>query len=467
MFSRHVAALFVLALFASCSRPSTGPTAAGAPAVPSDAEIRAILVARVDTHRHAPGIVAGVIDPAGRRVIAHGRRGVGDERPLDEHTVFEIGSITKVLTSLLLADAVLRGEVSLTDPVAKYLPPDVRMPERDGRQITLQDLAMHTSGLPRLPGNMPIGDPANPYADFTVELMYSFLSGYQLTRDIGAEFEYSNLGTGLLGHALARHAGMDYEALVRERITGPLGMTSTVITLTPALQARAAVGHDISMQPAPFWDLPAIAGTGALRSTAHDMLMFLEAALGYRDTPLASAFALTTTTRWPVSEGMEMGLGWFILKDEQGAEIIHHPGGTGGFRTWAGYDPRSRAGVVLLANASTFNGPDDIGRHLLNRQFPLAPWHNVETEVDAAVFDRHVGRYQLAPDVYLTISRNGDRFLAQLTGGPEMEIFAESDTRYFFTVVEAQLTFEIDADGKTTAVVLHEAGIDQRAARIE
>ena len=126
-----------------------------------------------------------------------------------------------MFTSLLLADAVRRRDVALTDPVSKFLPSKVKVPERGGRAITLQDLSSHVSGLPRLPANMSPKDGSNPYADYSVEDMYTFLSAYELTRDVGAQYEYSNLGGGLLGHVLSLRAGMDYEALVRSRISGP------------------------------------------------------------------------------------------------------------------------------------------------------------------------------------------------------------------------------------------------------
>ena len=140
-----------------------------------DADIRAILVDRIDVQHQGVGIVVGVIDPTGRRVVAYGKT-AKDGKPVDANTVFEIGSITKVFTSLLLADMVQRGEVALTDPVSKYLPPDVKVPERGGKKITLVDLATHTSGLPRMPSNFHPKDPANPYADYTVAQFYEFLS---------------------------------------------------------------------------------------------------------------------------------------------------------------------------------------------------------------------------------------------------------------------------------------------------
>src|ERR1700733_12200103 len=215
--------------------------------MPSDETIRQILIDRIDVQHQSVGIVVGVIDRGERRVITYGHLEKGDTRPLNGDTIFEIGSETKVFTSLLLADMVQRGEVALGDPVAKYLPTGTKMPERNGRSITFVDLATHTSGLPRLPANMSPKDPANPYADYSVEQLYQFLATYQLTRDIGSEYEYSNLGGGLLGHVLALRARMTYEALVESRICTPLEMNSTRISLSPEMKSRLAAGHNASL----------------------------------------------------------------------------------------------------------------------------------------------------------------------------------------------------------------------------
>ena len=231
----------------------------------------------------------GVVEPNGRRVVAHGNLPKGDPRPVDGDTIFEIGSISKVFTSLLLADMVNRKEVTLDDPVAKYLPEHVRMPERSGKAIKLLDLSTHTSGLPCVPGNLNPKDPTNPYADYSVDDLYQFLSGYTLPRDPGSEVEYSNLGGGLLGHILAHRAGTNYETLVRVRITEPPGMPDTGITLSSSMKQRMATGHNATLAPVANWDFPMLAGAGALRSSANDMLTFLEAFLGYRESPLASA----------------------------------------------------------------------------------------------------------------------------------------------------------------------------------
>ncbi len=463
---RHVIAVALIMVLGVALASAQSPTTTRP--VPSDPEIRRLLAERVDVHQQSVGIVVGVLEPSGRRIVTYGNRAKSDPTPLDGDTMFEIGSITKVFTSLLLADAVQRGEVALTDPVTKYLPPEVKMPERGDRAITLIDLATHTSGLPRLPTNLTPRDPSNPYADYSVQQLYEFLSTYQLPRDIGSQYEYSNLGAGLLGHVLARRAGTTYESLVRERITRPLGMTNTALTLSPELRARMAIGHDPALQPVPLWDLPTLAGAGALRSSANDLLTFLAAALGYHASPLTAAFQLMPTIRRPTtSSQMEAALGWQVFKVSD-TEILWHNGGTGGFRTWIGYDPRTRAGVVILTNAGTPNGPDDIGPHLLVEGAPLRPFPKPrqETTIDPALFDRYVGRYQLAPTAILTISRDGNRFLVQLTGQPPAEIFAESETQFFLKVVEAQLTFEGDGPDLAPAVVLHQNGVDRRAPRV-
>lgn len=442
--------------------------------VPSDAEIRKILVERVDTYRQAVGIVVGILEPTGRRIITYGAAVKNGGPPLDGDTVFEIGSVTKVFTSLLLADAASRGEVSLTDPITKHLPSSVAVPSR-GRAITLADLASHVSGLPRLPTNVAPKDASNPYADYTVENLYQFLSTYQPTRDAGASYEYSNLGAGLLGHLLTRRVGMDYESLVKARITGPLGMTSTGVTLSAAARARLAAGYDASLSPASNWDLPTLAGAGALRSTANDMLTFLEAFLAYRKTALAAAMTEMVKPRAPAGPNLQIGLAWHI-STANGKTIVWHNGGTGGYRSFVAFDPAARTGVVVLANAGTLAGPDDIGRHLLDSKSPLLaagspalaqPRSRTAITVSNDAFDRYVGRYQFAPAVFFSISRDGSRFMAQLTGQPSAEIFAETEKDFFYKVVDAQLTFETDAQGKAVALVLHQNGVNQRAPRIE
>jgi D-alanyl-D-alanine-carboxypeptidase/D-alanyl-D-alanine-endopeptidase len=441
--------------------------------IPSDSEIHRILVERIDTQKQGVGLVVGVIDPKGRRIISYGALNQGNTRPLDGNTEFEIGSITKVFTSPILADMVQHGEVLLDDPMAKYLPPTVKMPGRNGKEITLIDLSTHHSGLPRLPTNMTPKDRANPYADYTVDQMYQFLSDYTLTRDPGGQFEYSNLGGGLLGHVLSLRAGTDYESLVRRRILVPLGMKDTAITLSADMSARLAAGHDASLNPVKNWDVPTLAGAGALRSTANDLLKFLGAELGIGNSRLKASMArqlsVRRSTDAPNIAGaptMAIALGWLVRSDAKGT-VIWHNGGTGGYRTYIGFNPATRTGIVVLSNTSTLAGPDDIGQHLLIGT-PLAEPVKALTEIplDLKAKQAFIGQYQLAANFILTITLEGDQLFAQATGQPKFPAFPEGPNQLFLKVVNAQMTFAMDPDGRAASVILHQNGRDIPAPRI-
>lgn len=438
---------------------SAGAQAAG------DAEIRKILADRIDAQKQSVGIVVGVVDSRGRRIVAHGTLERGGSRRVDGDTLFEIGSATKVFTALLLADMSRRGEVGLDDPIAKHLPSDLKLPEDVGR-ITLAQLAAHTSGLPRLPANLVPGDIANPYADYTPSQLYEFLSTAALTSSAGAEYEYSNLGAGLLGHLLERRAATDFETLVRRRIAEPLGMKSTVVTLTSVLQERMAKPHGGDLEPSSMWDFAALAGAGAFRSTANDLLSFLEVALGLRKSPLAPAFEALLSRRHETGmDATRIGLGWHVTR-VNGREMVWHNGGTGGYRSFVGFDAKRRVGVVVLSNASTPAGVDDIGMHLLDRNSPLIT-ARAEVAVDEKTLERYVGRYELAPEFVLTVTRQGTQLSVQATGQPNFEVYPSSSHEFFYKVVEARLTFHVEGEGKAAAVTLHQHGRSMPAKRIE
>lgn len=433
--------------------------------VPSDADISEILRERIDVERSGVGIVVGVIDRHGRRIVTHGVLIAGDGRPLDGDTVFEIGSITKAFTALVLAEMIERGEVALDDPVVGYLPLGVTMPERDGKQITLAHLATHTSGLPREPGNLSSGDLANALADYSVNQLHQFLSGYELRRDIGASHIYSNLGGGLLGHVLALRAGVDYETLMRERITGPLGMTSTGITLSPELKLRMAVGHDKNLQPVANIDLPTLAGAGALRSTANDLLAFLAAELGYAETPLRAAMSAQLDVRRPTDTQDIQTLGWVISPTSAG-EVVWHTGLTSGFRCFMGFDRELGAGAVVLSNTA-WTRNDDIGLHLLSGA-PLLPppAERRAVRLSASALERYVGRYQFSPTSDVVVIRRGERLFAKLPGRRAIEMFPERPTAFFLKIWDSQLTFNVDLYGQVTGLVTHQNGHDRAAARV-
>jgi D-alanyl-D-alanine-carboxypeptidase/D-alanyl-D-alanine-endopeptidase len=421
------------------------------------AEIRSVIADRVDGSR-AVGIVVGVIDEKGRQVAAAGKVSLDGTQQPDGDTVYEIGSVTKVFTSLILADMIEKGEVKPDDPVSKFLPPAVKVPSHNGRQITLLDLSMQVSGLPRLPNNMKPADPANPYADYNAAKLYDFLSSYTLTRDPGEKYEYSNLAVGLLGHALALKAGMSYEELLRRRIFEPLGMTSTSITLSEAQKKRFAPGYDEALTPVKNWDMDVLAGCGAVRSTVNDMLKFVAANLELTDTPLKAAMRRMRSVKKDTgTPDLQIAMAWHVFTKFD-TEVWWHNGGTAGYRSFIGFIPAKKEGVVLLCN--TFMDNDDMGRHILETRYPLTNFHN-DVHLDTSVLDRYVGEYQMTPAFKIAVTRTGSRLFIQATGQPHLEIFAKSESEFFLKVVDAQITFSKDS------LVLHQNGKDQTAKKVK
>jgi serine-type D-Ala-D-Ala carboxypeptidase/endopeptidase len=450
---------FVLRLFAFfvllCLTPSVF-----AQTEPSDAEIKSILQERVEKDRKTPGIVVGLISDKGRRVISFGKSDQTSSTEVNGDSIFEIGSVTKVFTSILLADMAERGKLKLTDPISKYLPATVHLPARNGREITFLDLATQTSGLPRMPDNFKPKDPNNPYADYTVEQMYEFLGRYTLARDIGEKYEYSNLGVGLLGHVLTVIAGTDLESLVVSRISKPLGMDNTRVKLTPEMQSHLAKGHDSGGKHVMNWDLQALAGAGALRSSVNDMLKFVAANLGLTKTSLYPTLLKTQQKQKDTgTPDLSIGMGWHIL-NRYGTEIVWHNGGTGGYHSFIAFAKAKNLGIVVLSNSA--NDIDDIGRHLLESQYPLAKYEPLRERkaisLDPKILDSYVGEYQLAPNVAISVSREGDKMFVQLTGQQKIDLFAESETEFFLTVVDAQISFVKDDKGQVDHLVLHQNG---------
>jgi CubicO group peptidase (beta-lactamase class C family) len=355
----------------------------------------------------------------------------------------------------------------LNDALSKYLPNSVRAPTRDGKEITLLHLATHTSGLPRDPEckNFLCTNLWSSGKRYSLDRLYAFLSSYKLTRDPGAQYEYSNYGVALLGNALAVRAGTDYEALVRTRILDPLKLDDTRITLTPGMRARLAKGYTEALKPAVEQEMGALAPAGALRSTTYDLLKFLAANMGLSPSPLLTAMQRAHQAQRDTDDGpdSEIGLGWQILKRFDN-EIVWHPGSIDGYRSFIGFNATTRRGVVLLWNAS--NEVDDIGRHLLDSRYPLAKERQAIT-LDAKVLDAYAGEYQLEkPSIILKFTREGNRFFSQVPGQKKYEVFAESPTDFFLTATDSQDSFVRDESGKVTQLVHHQNGLDYRGKKI-
>jgi serine-type D-Ala-D-Ala carboxypeptidase/endopeptidase len=426
-----------------------------APAVPDGPNatgIEEILKERVDKKKSV-GIVVGWIDDKETKIVGYGKLNADSKERPDGDTIFEIGSITKVFTSILLADMVQRGELSLNDPISKFLPKSVKIPVRNGKEITLLDLATHTSGLPRMPTNFNSKDWKDPYADYTVENMYDFLSNYTLTRDIGEKYQYSNYGFGLLGHILALKAGTDYETLVKTRICEPLKLRSTVIKLSPELQPHLATGHDQALTAVLNWNIPTLAGAGALRSTTKDLLRFLAANMNLIESGLWPAMQNTHLVRNKTEEpNLEIGLGWHTYNNF-GTQIIWHSGGTAGYRTFIGFDKKNRRGVVVLSNTAI--GVDDIGLHLLENRYELLKIRYA-INIDPNKLDPYVGTYQIdGKDYLIVISKYNNKLFLHRTAGPKLEILPESETEFFIDNTNSHFSFIKDTSGKVLQIVIH------------
>ena len=432
--------------------------------LPSDADIRKVLAERVDAlagQEDGVGIVIGVIGPRGGRVISYGHPRQGDPRPLDGDTCFEIGSVTKVFTALLLADMVRRGEVALADSVAKFLPA-VKIPERNGRSITLLDLATHTSGLPFMPDALPAFDDSAS-TKYGAARLREFLAGYELPRDSGAEWDYSNIGYWLLGQALASRAAMDYESLLRMRVIAPLKLTSTAITPSAKMKAKLAVGHNAVLQPSPpFSTVPIYAdmsAAGGLVSTANDLLKLLAATMGYERSPLAPAMATMLSTRRPMPQhGQAQALGWVVI-GEGDDQMIVHDGGTWGCVSSVAWDPKQRVGVVVLSNQMA--GVSDIARHLLRPNVPLerpTATKRTETALDSAILDTGAGRYAGQDEEAFVIVREGDFLTIQLPaswGLPKLRLRPESRRDFFVAELPLRVTFQTDSDGHVNGLLVY------------
>jgi CubicO group peptidase (beta-lactamase class C family) len=306
-------------------------------------------------------------------LVQHGKTHVvtfGDDAPPAADTppgrvIYEIGSVTKAFTGLALAHLEKAGHASLDDPITKWLPAVLTLPE-DAQAITLKQLATHTAGMPRLPGNFFAyqKDPANPYKEYSEAALFEALAKVKLNGAPGAKSAYSNFGMGLLGHVLARRQGTDFEGLLRQAVTGPLLMPDTCVVLDPMQMPRFLVGKKSEGQPGPRWEFDALAGAGALHATADDLLNFVRANLAAPAGPLGAILARAQEVHYKENDMVAHGLGWVIYHDSGKKLTYHwHNGGTGSYVSFVGFDKEHQVGVVLLSNhGDAFLGDTSVDR---------------------------------------------------------------------------------------------------------
>jgi CubicO group peptidase (beta-lactamase class C family) len=303
------------------------------------------------------GIVIGVTERGVHRVMNYGAA-----KP---DSLFEIGSITKTFTGLLLAQMAVEGKLDLRDRVRDFLPPGIT-PAPAGFEITLLDLATHHSGLPRMPDNAAPGNRRETYANYRASDLYDYIGRHGLGKPTEKKYLYSNLGYAILGTALAHRAQTSYPELLQHAIAGPLGMKDTVVALSPEQRVRFMQGYDGQRRPTPAWDLDAFASAGGIRSTAGDMLTFLDAQLYPEKTPFPGAVAQSHQLLGWVSGSARIALAWAYNPD---TGVYAHNGSTGGFSSYACFDPKRDFAAVVLMNAApvTFPFIEFLGEHVRQR----------------------------------------------------------------------------------------------------
>jgi CubicO group peptidase (beta-lactamase class C family) len=428
---------------------------AGPSDLPSDTDIQRMVDDRVVTFHDSVGLVVGVIEPAGRRLFVRGPAQVGNDDTVDGDTIFEIGSVSKVFTALALADEARRGELSLSDPAVKYLPSGTTLPQHGPRPISLLDLGTHMSGLPNMPPNVAVTDFNNPNADMSQDQLLKSVAAYELTRDVGSGYQYSSAGYQLLGLAVADAAHTDFETVLRSRIFAPLKMTDTRIASSLDEKDRMSAGYDAHLRPVPHERPPPLPGSGGMRSTANDLLNFLAANIGLTGSPLAPAMAdMLKVTRQTQYLELKAALGWHVAT-LHGVEMVWENGQTAGYRAFIGFVPKSRIGVVVLANSA--NTIDDIGVHILDKDTPLRHLHR-EVEIKTSQFDNYIGRYQVNENFALNVTRDANSLYIQGTGQPRAELYFAGDDQFFLRVVDGTVIFETDGSGRARSLTLSQDG---------
>lgn len=422
-------------------------TLAGAVRLPAE-ESLADLEGLIERDR-ARAIVVGLyrdgettLHGLGRRTAANAERPSGDTR-------FEIGSISKVFTALLTQIMVGSGRLDWDATIARCLP-ELEFASPQVADITLRELATHRSGLPRLPDNMEMSDPLDPYADYERDDLLAFLGAYAPDQ-LDKTYAYSNLGAGLLGQIAADAAGASYGDAVRGRIAAPLGMRATGVGVHGESAESLAVGFSDGADMPNWGGFDALAGAGALVSTAHDLLRFIEANL--QGEALAEELA---AIRAPQTGG-QTGLGWHILRLDDGARIYWHNGGTGGYASFLGIRSDTRTGVVVLTTSTAYDAVTEAGFRLIGAEPEAQP---------VADLDRYVGAYRLGEGFVLSVFAEDGRLFGQASGQAAFPLSPAEEHVLVYPPADIRIVFVVDETGAAEALTLHQAGSEIPGPRV-
>lgn len=425
-------------------------------------EIETRITDRVD-NGSLVGISIGYVNAEGETsYVSKGVLKASGSTAVDRRTIFEIGSVTKLFTALAMARTMHQQGIPLDAEAEPLLPEAFDLPAYEGTSITVKHLLTHTSGLPKIPDNLTMSDPARPYAGYSEADLKSFLSGYELPREPGTKLGYSNIGMALVGYILEAQTNLTYEQVIRQFILDPLQMASTGIEINAADSSRVARGHRGGVE-VPNWDITVFEGAGALHSTTADMVKFLKAQMG-RPSPLKQAINMTQRPLFDAGKQKgkiqdKVGMGWFYATKND--TILWHNGATGGYKSLIGYNIEDDTGVVLLSNSAS--STIDLGFHLLDPEaFPLQKI----TSLSKKELQKFVGVYRAGPAAKFHITRMNEQLFVRLRGQNKFPIYPKSETRFYLKAVPAEIQFEVTADS-ATKLILHQNGRQVPANRIE
>lgn len=412
----------------------------------SNNEINNLLKERVDK-KYNSAIVVAVIDKNGTQFY-----NAGTATKLDQNTLFPIASITKVFTTLLLAQGVENGTYKLNDPAQKYLP-KLKLPKFNGKEITLEQLATHTSGLPT---QLNSENDSDPYLNLTQQNFDDFLNSSHLETEPGKHYAYSNIGIGLLGDIISLHENTAYATLIKNQITKPLTMNATEIFSSPPQQI--ITGYDAADAPVTPYHFPILQAAGAMYSTAADLAKFVAANAGLTKTNLYPAMQLAHKPQhsenitvknfdYPGVEQLDIGLGWNI---DRHYHLVWKNGNMPGYSSFIGFDPKTQRGVVILANTGNVTYTDNLAIHILNSQIPLLPLYQ-ETSINPDLLKQYAGIYLASDGSYYHFTAEGNHLKTQhfatAQGSPFFNIYPSSKNQFFGKVSDSVFTFKKQQQG--------------------
>ncbi len=434
---------------------------AGLPAL-DDAGLASILQQRLAGDRTGACMAVAVIDESVSRAVVCAAD--NNKRAIDYQTAFEIGSVSKTMTATLAAELIAENKLSLDDPLSTHVPKGVDVPEFDGKPILIRHLMTHTSGLPSLPSRLTVTSLDDPYAKLSAKDLYASLAEVKLNAAPGTSFAYSNFAMMLVSDIVARRAGRNLDQLLQDRLFGPLDMRNSFLGAA-AKGTRVAKGHLQTGAETPAWNFSTnLAGVGGVRSSLDDMVHYVQAQLGRRDSALDPAIKLTQR---PLSElpGARMAMNWMLLPGRD-AQVLAHEGGTGGFSAFVAFDREAGRGVVILSDTAltAVGGLGQLGTHLLNGSMPPGSPRKRE-DAPAQLRAALIGDYVLEGGMRMKLSEKDGALVIQASGQPAFEMGYDSAGDFYPLQFDALLSPTRSGDGGYN-FVWNQAGASVSAKRV-